>query len=111
MANLGNFDAGQVEPTSTYEVVPPGKYLAQIVASEMRVTKDGQGQYLWLELDILDGTCAGRKLFDRLTSSIATRRLSRLPSARFPPFAMPAAGCRSKTAPNCISSQSSSMYG
>jgi hypothetical protein len=32
----------------------------------MRVTKDGAGQYLYLELDILEGQYAGRKLFDRL---------------------------------------------
>lgn len=84
MANLGNFDASQVDPLATYEVIPPGKYLAQIVASEMRVTKDGQGQYLWLELDILDGPLAGRKLSDRLnlvnnnpqTVEIAQRALS-----------------------------------
>ncbi len=60
------FDASTVEPSSTYEVLPPGKYLAQIVASEMRATKDGNGQYLYLEIDILEGQYTGRKLFDRL---------------------------------------------
>ena len=45
MANLGTtFDATNVEPAKPYEVLPPGKYPAQIVASEMRVTKDGMGQ-------------------------------------------------------------------
>ena len=56
----------------------------QIVASEMRPTKDGGGQYLWLELDVLEGPLAGRKLFDRLnlvnasaqTVEIAQRTLS-----------------------------------
>ncbi|GAB4119049.1 MAG: hypothetical protein Kow00104_01210 [Rhodothalassiaceae bacterium] len=84
MANLGNFDAREVDPIGTYEVIPPGKYLAQIVASEMRATRDGMGQYLWLELDILEGPYAGRKLFDRLnlvntnptTVEIAQRTLS-----------------------------------
>lgn len=67
MASFGHtFDASQVEPNTPYEVLPPGKYLAQIVASEMRVTKDGNGQYLFIEIDILEGTYAGRKLFDRL---------------------------------------------
>jgi len=67
MANLGTtFDASTVDPTQPFEVLPPGKYVVQIVASEMRVTKDGQGRYLWLELDVLEGDCAGRKLFDRL---------------------------------------------
>jgi hypothetical protein len=64
--------------------VPPGQYPAQIINSEMRLTKDGRGQYLWLEIDILDGPCAGRKLFDRLnlinanptTVEIAQRTLS-----------------------------------
>ena len=67
MASLGQvFDASTVEPNIPFEVLSPGKYLAQIVASEMRVTKDGQGQYLYLEIDVLEGPCTGRKLFDRL---------------------------------------------
>ena len=65
MASFGQtFDANAVEPSSNYEVLPPGKYLGHIVTSEMRVTKDGAGQYLYLELDILEGQYAGRKLFD-----------------------------------------------
>ena len=65
-------------------MLPPGKYLAQIVNSEMRLTKDGMGQYLWLEIDVLEGPYQGRKLFDRLnlvnanpqTVEIAQRTLS-----------------------------------
>ena len=67
MAQLGQtFDASCVEPTGNYEVLPPGKYLVQIIFSEMRPTKDGRGQYLYLELDVLEGQYAGRRLFDRL---------------------------------------------
>ncbi len=67
MANLGNtFDATTVDPLKPHDVLPPGRYAVQIVDSEMRVTKDGMGQYLWLELDVLEGEYAGRKLFDRL---------------------------------------------
>ena len=66
------------------ELFPVGKYVAQIVSSEMRPTKDGGGQYLWLELDVLEGPLAGRKIFDRLnlvnasaqTVEIAQRTLS-----------------------------------
>jgi hypothetical protein len=32
----------------------------------MRATKDGAGQYLYLEMEIIDGPEAGRKLFERL---------------------------------------------
>jgi hypothetical protein len=85
MARLGQtFDATAVEPTKAYELLPPGRYPAQIVASEMRPTRDGLGQYLWLELDLLEDEHRGRKLFDRLnlvnanpqTVEIAQRTLS-----------------------------------
>ena len=67
MASFGaTFDATGIDPMKPLEVLPPGKYPAQIVASEMRLTKDGMGQYLNLELDVLDGPYKGRKLFDRL---------------------------------------------
>jgi hypothetical protein len=85
MARLGEtFDATTVEPNKPFEALPPGRYVVQIVNSEMRPTKDGMGQYLWLELDVLEGEYAGRKLFDRLnlvnsnptTVEIAQRTLS-----------------------------------
>ena len=60
------FDAANVDPNAGFELYPAGKYLVQIIASEMRPTKDGMGQYLLLELDILEGQYSGRKLFDRL---------------------------------------------
>jgi len=67
MTSFGQiFDASSVDPSSGYDVLPQGKYLAQIVASEMRATKDGMGQYLYLELSVIEGQYAGRKLFDRL---------------------------------------------
>lgn len=65
MAEL-NFDATQVAPNEPFAVLPAGKYIVQVEASEMKPTKNGDGQYLWLELSILDGEHAGRKLFDRL---------------------------------------------
>jgi hypothetical protein len=67
MASFGaTFDATGIDPMKPLEVLPPGKYPAWIVNSEMRPTKDGLGQYLNLEIDVLDGPCKGRKLFDRL---------------------------------------------
>lgn len=85
MARLNSaFDATGIEPAAAYEVLPAGKYRAQIVESEMRVTRNGMGQYLWLMLDILEGPHQGRKLFDQLnlvnpnltTVEIAQRTLS-----------------------------------
>ncbi len=78
------FDASSVDPATAYEVLPAGRYQVQIVDSDLRVTKDGTGQYLWLMMDILDGEYHGRKVFDQLnlinrsaqTVEIAQRTLS-----------------------------------
>ncbi len=85
MAGL-NFDATQVEPSQPFEVIPPGDYKVQIVDSDMRPTKDGNGQYLWLESEILEGEYQSRKLWSRLNLvnqnqqavEIAQRELSAL---------------------------------
>ena len=45
MASLnGTFDATEVAPAVPLEVLPPGKYLAQLIESEMAPTKAGDGQ-------------------------------------------------------------------
>ena len=67
MANLGStFDATTVEPTASYELFPPGRYTVQIVQSEMRPNRNGNGQGLSLELEVLKGPVVGRRMFDRL---------------------------------------------
>ena len=67
MAFLGQtFNATQVAPSAPMELLPPGDYVAQITSSEMRNTKDNSGQYLWLEMDILDGEYTNRKIWSRL---------------------------------------------
>ena len=67
MAYIGmQFDASQVEPSTSFDVIPAGKYHVQIVNSEMRPTKSGTGRYLWLELSIMDGPHANKRLFERL---------------------------------------------
>jgi len=69
MANLGDFNANEVEPSVAFEPVPAGKYIAAITASEMKPTKKGDGNYLELEFTVLEGACQGRKVWDRLCIS------------------------------------------
>ncbi|GGC63861.1 hypothetical protein GCM10011504_47590 [Siccirubricoccus deserti] len=85
MAQLNqHFDASAVEPAAPFELLPPGKYAVQIVQSEMRPTKAGTGQMLWLEMDVVEGPHQGRKIWDQLnlvnpnqqTVEIAQRTLS-----------------------------------
>lgn len=84
MANLGNFNAAEVEPQGSFDPIPAGWYTAMIVDSEMKPTKNGTGEYLQLRLDVIDGDHQGRVLFDRLNLNnqnqtaveIAQRQLS-----------------------------------
>ena len=41
MANLNGFDANTVEPTTDFEAIPAGRYLAIITESQMKPTKSG----------------------------------------------------------------------
>ena len=66
MSNLQGFDANEIEPQGSFDPIPAGWYTVMIVASEMKPTKNGSGEYLQLRLDIIDGEYEGRVLFDRL---------------------------------------------
>ncbi len=66
MANLGTFNAHEVDPNVSFDPVPEGKYLAVITESEMKPTKNGQGSYLQLTLTLIDGEFRGRMLWARL---------------------------------------------
>jgi hypothetical protein len=61
-----SFQTASVAPSQSRELLPPGKYNVQIVASEFKSTKSGTGQYLSLEVDILEGEHAGRKIWTSL---------------------------------------------
>lgn len=65
MAQL-NWNADPNNVAGEYEVIPAGEYLAQIVASEMVENSAKTGHFLKLEMTILEGEQAGRKVFDRL---------------------------------------------
>ena len=69
MASLRGFDANQVEPSTPFEPIPAGKYLAAITDSKMKPTKSGNGEYLELTFQILEGEHRGRQLWARLNLS------------------------------------------
>ena len=80
MADLRGFDAQSVEPNDSFDPLPNGDYLCIIVSSEMKPTKAGDGAYLELELQVLEGPYTGRKVWDRLNlnnSNETTVRIAR----------------------------------
>ena len=54
------------EQMADFTAIPTGKYIAIIVKSEMKTTRDQTGNYLKLELKIIDGKHKGRIVFDML---------------------------------------------
>lgn len=72
MANLGNFDATQIDPTQSYDPLPAGEYRAIIVESEVGETKkkrEGQAQegtILKLTWEVIEGEFEGRRIFDNI---------------------------------------------
>lgn len=49
-----------------YDPLPAGDYIVVIESSEMCDTKSGEGQYLKLGYQVIDGKFKGRKLFENL---------------------------------------------
>lgn len=66
MADLRGFNAHSVEPNESFDPIPAGEYLCIITSSEEKPTKSGNGSYLELEFEVIDGPFKGRKLCDRL---------------------------------------------
>lgn len=62
----GTYTADPNNVQGDYTPLPPGDYRVHVVESDMKSTKDGRGNYLQLELEVLDGEHAGRKLTERL---------------------------------------------
>lgn len=64
--NLYGFDASQVPEQQEFTAVPAGQYVAVATASGFKPTKNGQGQYLQFDFEVIDGEFKGRKLWARL---------------------------------------------
>lgn len=66
MANLNGFNAHNVEPNADFDPIPAGKYVAVITGSEMKPTKAGNGSFLELTFQVVEGEFKGRLLWARL---------------------------------------------
>jgi hypothetical protein len=66
MAGFADVDMNGVEPQDDFSPIPVGEYVAVIVASEVKQTKDYTGKYIKLEVEIVDGKYKKRKLWQNL---------------------------------------------
>lgn len=65
MAEL-DFDAGQIDPSQPFDVLPAGWYPVCVVESEIVESQSGKGRYLKIVLQVLHGPFKNRKLWDNL---------------------------------------------
>jgi hypothetical protein len=69
MASLGNnFDPNAVEPDTggRGDPIPEGRYVLQVIESDVVDNKKGTGQILKLTLEVFDGPLKGRKMFENI---------------------------------------------
>lgn len=66
MADLGfKFNSSEIAD-SKFEPLPEGEYVGMFTESKMKDTKSGDGQYIEMRFEIVEGQYAGRILFERL---------------------------------------------
>lgn len=58
----------EVDPNDvrSFDLIPPGWYAAQMVSSEQKQTRNGAGEYINLEFDLLDPPFVNRKVWHML---------------------------------------------
>lgn len=66
MGNLGYFDSDTVPANTGNDPIPEGKYTVVITKSEVKTTKNGDGKYLDLTMQVVDGEYKGRALWPKL---------------------------------------------
>lgn len=66
MAQITPFDSNQHEDMMNFDPVPAGDYMAHIIASEIKKTKDQTGSYIKLEFEILEPEYKHRKIWTNI---------------------------------------------
>lgn len=66
MALLNGIYNPEAQAATEFAPIPTGEYLAQIVDSDMKPTKNNTGEYLELTYEVVDGDYKGRRLWVRL---------------------------------------------
>lgn len=64
--NLAGYNANDYEPAGEFQPIPEGEYRACITESAFESTKKGDGNFLKLTVQVIDGPFTGRTVFDRL---------------------------------------------
>lgn len=66
MADINGFDANSVPDNDDFSPLPPGEYKVVWTNSPWKPNKAGNGEYIEVTMEVIDGPFTGRKLWDRL---------------------------------------------
>lgn len=90
MASLGiSFDHTEVDTTDSFEPIPAGEYTVEVVETDVKPTKSGDGTYVALQLRVVDGEFENRRIYTNINyinpnpkaDGIGKRQLAMLCSA------------------------------
>jgi len=95
MARLDEqFNADQHEEQQSFEPLPAGEYPAHVTDSDIKDTKKGDGKYIKLTWEILDGPFAGRLVFENYNYINSSAQAAEIGQRDF------ASACRALGRPN-----------
>lgn len=63
-----NFDARTVEAPKSFEPIPANWYKVVVASAEIKATKAMTGSYIRLELEVIEGDYAGRRIYENLNT-------------------------------------------
>jgi hypothetical protein len=76
-----NFDATDVNNCDSPDPLPEGRYRVKIIETEMKPMRSGQGRYLQLALQVVDGPRAQHILWDRISVESRSQTVARIAKA------------------------------
>lgn len=68
------FDATDFPDQPSYDPIPAGDYVVQATSAEVKSNSSGTGEYLALDLEVIEGQYAGCKLFPKFTLSHSNQK-------------------------------------
>jgi len=83
MANLTNLYNPEAEAQGDLAKLPTGEYVVQIIDSDLKPTKNNDGQFLALTYEVMEGPLAGRKHFDNINLEHTNPKVVKIANRQF----------------------------
>lgn len=95
MPQIG-FDPSTVEPSAPMGLLPKGKHPVQVEATDVKLTKAGDGEYAEITFVVIDGPAKNRKYWERYNISNPSAEAERIARENFAALCVAAGSPRIK---------------